>query len=146
MSARFTSNKACIDCYGDRRAKYFTAHPEIRLIQQLRHRAKKLSLPFSLSISDIPLTGSCPICSSPFIPPIHDRLPGKTFLNIPPSSPTVDRVDNTKGYIPSNVKVICASCNHTKSNLNSAQARARAAKLLAIAEFIEKHQQKATPQ
>lgn len=144
MSARFTSNKECIDCYSDRRAKYFTAHPEIRLLQALRQRAKKLNLQFDLSTSDLKLSGACPICSTPFTPLIHDRLPGKNFLNMDPASPTVDRVNNSQGYTKSNIQVICASCNYIKSNLDAYQARARATRLLAIAAFIENHQKKVT--
>jgi hypothetical protein len=33
------------------------------------------------------------------------------------TTPTIDRIDNTKGYIPTNVCLICWGCNSGKADL-----------------------------
>jgi hypothetical protein len=41
----------------------------------------------------------------------------KTWYKGNPDSPSIDRVDNTKGYTQDNIGVICWQCNYRKSDL-----------------------------
>lgn len=59
---------------------------------------------------DIPT--ACPCCKSVFdyTPDGSDNRKG----------PSLDRFDNSKGYVKGNVRIICESCNSKKSNMNEA--------------------------
>jgi len=77
------------------------------MLMQARARAKKKSLTFSIVEADIHVPIACPLLDIPL-------FPGKgTWC---PNSPTVDRIDNTQGYIPGNVWVISWRANELKGN------------------------------
>jgi hypothetical protein len=63
---------------------------------------------FSITPEDIPLPDNCPVLGIPLT-----LYPDKTNLD---DSPSVDRIDNTKGYIPGNVRVISNRANGLKSD------------------------------
>lgn len=90
-----------------RRAKY-RANPARTLWQNARLRARKLGLPFNIEISDIVVPKTCPVLG---IPIVHGSNKGWT-----PGAPTVDRVDNSKGYIKGNICVISWRANSIKSD------------------------------
>ena len=52
----------------------------------------------------------CPCCSRLMAP--------KNPIN---NSPTVDRINNSKGYVKSNIWIICFQCNSIKRNLKTPQ-------------------------
>lgn len=77
------------------------------MLNSARSRAKKFKLEFSITETDFNLPVICPIFS---IPLVYDNT--KTQSN----SPSLDRIDPTKGYIPGNVHVISWRANRIKSN------------------------------
>lgn len=77
-------------------------------ITQLRSRAKKLGLEFNIDASDIPLPKFCPVLG------IELSVGDSTGRN---STPSVDRIDNTKGYVKGNVVVVSNKVNAVKRDL-----------------------------
>lgn len=98
-------------------AEYWRAHRaanrEKKLIDGARKRAKKLGLPFDLTVENIVWNQFCPLCPSDDC--LLDYLTprsGKRLQN----GPSLDRVIPDCGYVASNVRVICNKCNSQKSD------------------------------
>ena len=71
-------------------------------------RAKRKGLEFNIDVSDIVIPKYCPVF--PEIELNHNK--GRVSYN----SPSLDRVDNTKGYVVGNIKVISSQANMLKRN------------------------------
>lgn len=78
--------------------------------RKARSRAKQAGLEFDLSPDDVVIPDRCPILD---IPIAVNR--GKKWAN---GSPSLDRIDNSKGYTRGNVAVISMQANNIKANLN----------------------------
>lgn len=73
-----------------------------------KHRATKRGLEFDLSLEDVfPFPEVCPVLGIPL-----NLFNSKTS----PDSPSIDRIDNTKGYVRGNIRVISLRANTLKSN------------------------------
>lgn len=83
------------------------AHPEKYLLQSAKSRAKKKGWEFNLTEEDLVIPAVCPVLGMP----ITLRYGGDKD-----SSPSLDRIDPTKGYIKGNVQVISWRANNLKSN------------------------------
>ena len=84
------------------RNKLRTENPEHLLYQTARTSALNRNLDFDLSVEDITIPKTCPILGIPI-----DVFAKKQF-----NSPSVDRVDNSKGYVKGNVKIISSFNNN----------------------------------
>ena len=76
------------------------------LTNQIRRRGHNCGLTIDELIEITP--SHCPCCSTVLVPQGHSH-----------NSPTVDRIDPTKGYELDNIWVICFMCNHTKGRHKS---------------------------
>lgn len=76
-----------------------------------RQYAKQKSLPFIIAPEDIQVPLVCPVLLLELHPNEGGRGPK-------PNSPTVDRIDNKEGYIPSNIVVVSAKANRIKNDGN----------------------------
>ena len=84
------------------------AHPEMCMYVGARNSAQKQGREFSIDLDDIVIPEFCPV-----FPHIKlSKLGGKRS----DSTPSVDRIDNTKGYVKGNVRVISWRANQLKSN------------------------------
>lgn len=83
--------------------------PQSYMFKQVKSRAKRLGIDFTITKEDIVIPEYCPILNIPL--KIGE---GK----ISPNSPSLDRVDNSLGYIPGNVRVISFKANRYKSDLS----------------------------
>tara|TARA_Y100001938_G_scaffold104877_1_gene143123 strand:+ start:1883 stop:2233 length:351 start_codon:yes stop_codon:yes gene_type:complete len=83
--------------------------PRIRLRDNARKRAVIKNLPFELyTYKDLPkVPKKCPYLGI-------DLIVGK--IGGLDSSPSLDRIDNTKGYIKGNVQIISRKANQIKNN------------------------------
>lgn len=98
--------------YAERSATYRTKHPERVLCSMAKRRAKKKGLEFNLDKTDIDIPIICPILGIPIV-----KIYTKGKSTGPTSnSPSLDRIDNLKGYIKGNVRVISHKANTMKHN------------------------------
>lgn len=105
---------------------------ERRLWWAARKRATARGIPFEIDVADIVIPTHCPILGIPLKP-----MSGRGAVPIPErnNSPSLDRIDNAKGYVKGNVAVISMRANHIKAD-------GTADELIAIAEFMKAHQAK----
>lgn len=105
-----------------RRKNYLKNNPERRLLWGAKQRAKEKGLAFNLIIEDIFIPEFCPILNIKL-----ERGEGR----VQKSSPVLDRIDNTKGYLKENVRVISQRANQLKSDVTVEQ-------LKRLLEYMEK--------
>ena len=84
------------------------------------HGARKRGLDFDIERKDFPVPLTCPVLGIP--------LDWETYN----TTPSLDRIDNSKGYVPGNVIIVSRRANRLKDN-------ATIAELQAIASFYGKY-------
>lgn len=101
ITSKMTLCKAC----NSNRVKSLT--PEWKMHQRAKQRAKQLGREFNLSVSDITIPDYCPILGIKL-----NMNSGKSgaYRN----SPSLDRIDNSKGYTKDNIQVISQLANAMK--------------------------------
>jgi len=99
----------CRKCAASRQQSKRECNAANNLLNAAKHRAKKQGIAFNLTKEDIEIKEFCPV----FNIPLKINLNGKTFSD---NSPTLDRIDPTKGYIKGNVEVISWMANRLKNN------------------------------
>jgi hypothetical protein len=84
------------------------------IITSIKSRAKKQGIEFSIDAADIKIPSTCPILGIP----IFKEFKGDGNLNKGPrsTSPSLDRIDNTKGYVKGNVHIISNQANVMKNS------------------------------
>ncbi len=100
----------CKTCVGTSARLYRNNFPEKYLFSAAKGRAKKNGIPFNITEEDIKIPEVCPIFNKPFIYSVSGR---QDF------TPSLDRIDNTKGYVKGNIIVISWKANNLKSNATS---------------------------
>lgn len=104
------------DAKAQSQVNYRKESPLKYLLSIARRRAKKKEQEFSIDLSDLVLPDTCPYLGIP----IDSYHPEQDY------HPSIDRIDNSKGYIKGNVEVISHRANRLKND-------AVAEELLAIA-------------
>lgn len=84
------------------------------LLNAARARAKKQNIDFNITKDDLFIPEKCPYLDIPII--IGD---GIAHMN----SPSIDRIDNSKGYIKGNVMIISYKANTCKNSLSLEELR-----------------------
>lgn len=82
-------------------------NPEYYLFVNAKSRSKRYGIPFNLELSDIKIPQFCPVLGIEL---------KKGIGKVSDSSPTIDRLDNTKGYTKGNILVVSFKANRLKSN------------------------------
>lgn len=80
-----------------------------RLLALAKSRAKNKGIDYCITAEDFTATAHCPLLGDP----IDFNKRGRGSAR---NSPTIDRIDPTKGYVPGNVWVISARANLIKSD------------------------------
>lgn len=80
---------------------------EMMLFRGAKNRATSNGLDFNITIDDIVIPDVCPILGIPLI--VAENSSND-------NSPTLDRLDSTKGYVKENICVISYRANRMKSN------------------------------
>ncbi len=108
----FSKNKANKDGL-DSRCKectkhYYNAHKDERMLRELRYRAKRKGLEFDLTLEDITGVDVCPVLGISL-----ERAVGGSALD---NSPSIDRIDPSKGYVKGNVQILSKKANAMKQD------------------------------
>lgn len=83
--------------------------PEKKMLARAKARANKYQIECDIELEDIEIPEICPILNIPLT--CHSGTSGGK-----PDSPSLDRIDNTKGYIKGNVIVVSHLANMMKSS------------------------------
>lgn len=114
---RWTESKMCFTCKGtatqkqrDYASEYYQRTKESRRKQRMlsdaRQRANISGLDFNITLEDIVIPEVCPVFNTPMV------------------SPSLDRKDNTKGYVKGNVFVISNRANLLKRDATAEELEA----------------------
>lgn len=85
-------------------------NPSNAIYRAAKHRAKFRGIDFDIELTDVIIPEFCPVLHIPL-----NVSTGK----VSDYSPSLDRIDSTKGYIKGNVQVISYKANTMKSNANA---------------------------
>ena len=96
-------------------AKWRQDNYEYTILRDAKKRAAKKGLEFSIELSDIIVPEKCPLLGIVLFPKDH-RSQGKKNSGAGPNSPSLDRIDPSKGYVKGNVWVISWRANKIKSD------------------------------
>jgi hypothetical protein len=109
---KYTKLGRCVNCaLSDNKAFLLSYHlrfPEKYILKNAKTRAKKRNMEFSITEKDIHIPEFCPDW--------HIKL-GQVRGHRTDDTPTLDRIDNSKGYIPGNVRVVSWIANRTKGEM-----------------------------
>jgi hypothetical protein len=108
--------------------KYKDLDPRKKLLYLARKRANASGLECNLEIEDIVIPSHCPVFGTKFTGSAGKRQCPR--LNY--TAPSLDRIDNTKGYVKGNVVVISVRANALKSDATPDELRA-------LARYINEH-------
>lgn len=89
-----------------------TKDPVGLLLASIKYRAKKAGMEFSLTREDIQIPEKCPV----FGIPLKFELRRGKGLSEKDCRPSVDRIDNSKGYTKDNIVVVSYRANRIKSD------------------------------
>jgi len=98
----------CRQCNREVAREHKLKYPNRFLLTKAKGRAKKFGIPFDLTKEDIIVPDICPVFNKPLV---FGYGNGRN-----PMSPSLDRIDNTKGYVKGNVIVVSWRANHLKND------------------------------
>ncbi|ASR77308.1 endonuclease [Streptomyces phage NootNoot] len=120
----FGLDTKCKDCKKIKsKNEYMNQTVEYQLWNGAKARAKKLGRKFDIEVSDIDVPEFCPILGIRLV----KNLGGKAGDN----SPSLDRIDSSKGYVKGNVQVVSYRANVLKSNASPWELRT-------VADYVER--------
>jgi len=93
------------------------ANPERCLYLNIKSRAKRMGTEFNLDWQDIDIPILCPALGIPILVGTNEGM--KTGPS--PHSPSVDRIDNDKGYVKGNIQVLSHKANTMKNSASPKQ-------------------------
>ena len=88
---------------------------EYVLYWNAKNRAKAAGIEFSIEMADIVVPPACPALGIPLV---------VATGHAKDTSPSLDRIDPNKGYVPGNVQVISHKANTIKSNASLVELKA----------------------
>lgn len=117
----------CIECHKAVWRKK-AEDPEARkrwLVERIRSKCKQGNIPFDITIDDIVIPSHCPILGRPlkFGVARSQSYQRRGQGLATDDSPSVDRIDSTKGYVKGNVIVISWRANRIKGNATPEELR-----------------------
>lgn len=86
---------------------YRNKDPRIKVFQGCRQRAKARGIYFDLKLEDIVIPDTCPYLKVPFIIGTKENYQ---------YTHSIDRIDNSKGYVKDNVEIVTMKANSMKNN------------------------------
>jgi predicted RND superfamily exporter protein len=92
--------------------KWQLKNNEKYIITSIKSRAKKLGIEFNIDATDIKIPPVCPILGIPIL----KEFKGDGNKGPRATSPSLDRIDNAKGYVKGNVHIISNKANVMKNS------------------------------
>lgn len=92
----------------ENRRKWADRNVEKRMFKNVKNRARRQNILFNLEVTDIVVPLKCPILNIKFK---HNNRKTAKY-----NSPSLDRIDNNKGYIKGNIQVISYRANTMKGD------------------------------
>lgn len=77
------------------------------MLRKARRRSREKGMECNITRDDITIPDFCPVLGIPL---------ARTAVKVSHGSPSLDRIDNSKGYVRGNVRVISYRANILKSN------------------------------
>lgn len=111
-----TGTRVCQPCRRRRVKLFELRNPEYRMWCQARYRAKRDGVEFSVTREDVRVPDLCPVFGTPL-------APAKGSVAGGPNSPSIDRLDPSKGYTPDNTRVISWRANDLKRDASAHELR-----------------------
>ena len=105
-------------------SKYLNMDPRLKLLYAARKRAKQNGLECTITVDDIVIPEFCPALGIKLEARVGAGRSNREDIG---SSPSLDRIDNSKGYVPGNVAVISLRANMIKTDATAAELKAVAA-------------------
>jgi hypothetical protein len=105
-----------------RREQTWKHNAALVLLSGAKQRSKRSGMECTLTIEDVAIPDVCPVFGIPLFREARDR-----WCN----APSIDRIDNTKGYTPDNVVIVSRKANIIKG-------KATVTELEKIAQFYKK--------
>jgi len=102
-------NRAKIRAYG---YEYSQKNPQKILLLSAKHRSIKKGVPCTIIEEDIHIPAVCPVLGIS----IEKRFNADGKKGAYPNSPSLDRIDNLKGYEKGNIQVISSKANSMKNS------------------------------
>ena len=91
--------------------KWAKANPEAKMLAMAKSRAKKRGLAFDLTREDIIIPAVCPV--------LGIAITGADVDHVP----SIDRIDNAKGYVRGNIVVVSYRANRLKNDATPEELR-----------------------
>jgi hypothetical protein len=95
-------------------------HPKRRLLAAAKARAKKRGIPFALTVNDIEWPTHCPVLGLELD---YNKTPSGSRRRVG-NVASLDRRDNSLGYVPGNVFVLSYRANTIKNNASLIEIKA----------------------
>lgn len=105
--------------------KWERQNPRKLMLKAARDRARRDGHDFAITIDHIVIPEICPLLGIKLVPRVGGCGPQD-------NSPSLDRKDNTRGYVPGNVRVISWLANRMKFTATSEQLRIFAQSILGL--------------
>lgn len=105
-----TRTRLCPECSNQ---EYREKDPRDKLLYNAKQRANKDGKQCTIKRDDIVISKLCPVLG---IPLISGEGKGRVLGKENPNAPELDRINNSKGYIPSNICVISSKANVQKKD------------------------------
>jgi hypothetical protein len=97
-----------MSCSNQNNKEWRDSNPEAVLWRNAKTRAKVRNLDFDIDYDDIQIPEFCPYLKVPLVR-------GTLY------APSIDRIDNSKGYIKGNIEVISRQANAMKNSASTAE-------------------------
>lgn len=100
---------------------YLRIDHRLKLLYSAKRHAREKGVECTLTIEDIVIPSHCPVLGFEMKPKVGE---GRQSCRNFERSPSIDRIDNARGYTPDNICVISARANHLKSNATIGEVEA----------------------
>lgn len=109
----------------DRSREYYHKRPEVGMWSRAKKRAIDKNIPFNIEVEDIAIPSVCPV--------LGIKIEVNKGIS-KPSSPSLDKIDPTKGYVKGNIWVISHKANTVKNDLTLNEMKTILSNLIKVLE------------